>query len=125
RVEPEGAPGGALVVVDDREVLLQRALELPQGGDHRGGRAAVHEQQQGVVPVLAADVDPVPHAIDLDLVGLLHATGGDDAVELGDQGATRRVGLAVGAWIGGGGGGQPRGKAGKPGESGGAHGWVR
>jgi len=99
RIEAERAARGALVVVGDGEVVLQRALELPQGRDHRRGRPAMDEQQQRVAAVLPAHVDPVAHAVERHLVRFLHAFRGDDPAQLGDQRAARRVGLAVRAGI--------------------------
>src|SRR5690606_5715475 len=55
------------------------------------------EQHQWIGAVLATYVDPVAHAVDRHLVGFLHASGRDDALELGDQFACRRIGRTVGA----------------------------
>src|SRR3546814_4634559 len=83
----EGLAGAALVVVDDGEVLLERALELPGRRHQRRCRPAVDEKDDGVVAVLAADVDPLVDAADPRLAGFLDAGRGADALQ--DRKSTR------------------------------------
>ena len=98
-IQQQRPASAALVVIDHREVLLQRPLELPQRRDQRRRRPAVHEQQQRVVAVLAAHVHPLRDAADLRRVILLHAAGRDDAPQVGDDPARRRVAGAVRAGL--------------------------
>src|SRR3546814_20770681 len=73
------------VVVDDGEVLLERALELPGRRHQRRCRPAVDEEDDGGVAVLAADVDPLVDAADPRLAGFLDAGRGDDALQVADD----------------------------------------
>src|SRR3546814_3940714 len=86
--------GAALVVVDDGEVLLERALELPGRRHQRRRRPAVDEEDDGVVAVLAADVDPLADAADPLLAGFLDAGRGDDALQVADDVPGLEIGRA-------------------------------
>src|SRR3546814_4818984 len=69
----------------DGEVLLERALQLPGRRHQRRRRPAVDEEDDGVVAVLAADVDPLADAADPLLAGFLDAGRGDDALQVADD----------------------------------------
>src|SRR4029453_2962719 len=85
---PEGLAGPAVVPLDHREL----ALPGPQRwGEDRVGpaRPAVQDQQDRVVAVLAAELDPLVDPADVDKPLLKDPVGGGDRQGLGDLALAR------------------------------------
>ena len=83
----------ALVPLDDGEEILPWPLEGPgEGHFHRAG-AAMDIEEDRVGPIGAAHIDRLPRAAQGHDEIFLHAVRRNDAVDVGDDGLGRSVGI--------------------------------
>src|SRR5690625_3892658 len=74
----------ALIVVDNGEILLDRALKLPCARHCRRCRAAMYEQNHRIAPVLAPRVNPLPDAANLLGKGFLNTIRRNNTLQILD-----------------------------------------
>jgi len=70
-----GLPRSTLVPLHDREVLLPRSLDRARQRNERSAGAAMYEEQQGVLRVLAAHVNPLIQSADAHRLQAVDAVG--------------------------------------------------